>query len=38
MNENDRKLARLRAALEARGDGNVIVLAMIIEACKKKDF
>jgi hypothetical protein len=36
MNENDRKLARLRATLGAME--NVISLAMIAEACKKKNF
>jgi hypothetical protein len=38
MNENDRKLARLRVTSEARGDGNVIALVMIVEACKIEYF
>jgi hypothetical protein len=38
MNENDRKLARLRAALEVRGDRKCYCPAMIIEACKIEDF
>ena len=38
MNENERNLSQFRVALEARGDGIFISLALIVGACKEEEF